>query len=74
MLHAVAEGRHYSSPCAFEILSPEDATKVKEAERSDKKWQQSNWTCAHCPEHLNDGQQRAMVVQHLQDMYDSFFH
>ena len=42
---------------------------MKKNERNNAKWQAAQWTCAHCPEHLDKLQKREVVEQHLLERY-----
>jgi len=55
------------------VLSNQEAAEVRICERGDSKWAAKSWTCAQCPEHLENLQTRQTVVEHLRHSYVHFF-
>ncbi len=54
------------------VLSNQGAEEVRIRERGDGKWAARLWTCAQCPEHLENLQTRQTVVEHLRHSYVLF--
>jgi hypothetical protein len=51
------------------VLSDQEAAEVRICERGDGRWAAKSWTCAQCPEHLENLQTRQTVVEHLRYSY-----
>ncbi|KAF8901924.1 hypothetical protein CPB84DRAFT_912119 [Gymnopilus junonius] len=51
--------------CQWEMLSQEDADRVRMRERESNRWKTSNWTCDHCTIFMDDLQTRQEVVDHI---------
>ena len=49
------------------VLSGDAENEVKQCERNDRKWNAALWTCSHCPEYMDNLQDRQSIVTHLSD-------